>query len=410
MSAVTNKIYGSILCILTIIAFMISCTPILGVPRYFILVAVISVLFLMFQLQSKSVRANGIVILAIGFYVILILGYKFTGVSNSQWGNYMNQLFFFIPFFLMLLIVDGADKKQQKATFYILMIIALINIVDNIYLGILYPYLIDTRLSFEEEELATLNWGSSSFYVFSLFFFNVCYFVFLNTYEKKERVIMFVAICITMVYIIAFCGKGSVVLFMVLSLFFQYYAKKAKNTRSFITVLIAMVVFYFIIIGLFKDGIINLIIDHSPNERVASRLIGLVDEDNQYGNAYSLQRREELYLLSINTWLANIKSFLIGIGDQRGVGMAESLGIGQHSDFLDNLARYGLLGAIPMFYFLKKAFGFVLSLFDNKYKLQVLVIIGVFVLCGFTKNVFSPAQASLFILLPLSAVFVNKSA
>ena len=410
MSALTNKIYGRIICLLTIIAFMISCTPILGVPRYYILVAVLSVVFLLLHLHSKSVRSNIFVLFAIGIYVIIILSYKFAGVSNSQWGNYMNQLFFFAPYFLLLLTVDGANKKQQKAAFYIIMVIALINIVDNIYLGIRYPNLIDTQLSFDEGELAALNWGSSSFYVFTLFFFNVCYFVYLNTKERTEKIIMLVAVGITMLYIIGFCGKGSVVLFLLLSLFFQYYAQKAKSTRAFVTVFIALIVLYLIIIGVFKEEIIDLILVHSPNERVASRLIGLIDENNQFGNTFSLVRREELYLLSINTWLANIKNFLFGIGDQRGIGMADVLGIGQHSDFLDNLARYGLVGAIPMVYFLKKAFSFIMSLFDKDYYLQILVVIGVFVLCGFTKNVFSPAQATLFILLPLSSVFVNKSA
>lgn len=322
----------------------------------------------------------------------------------------MNQLFFFVPYFLMLLTIDGASKIQLKAAFYIIMIIALANIVDNIYIGILYPSLINTQMSFDEGELAAINWGSSSFYVFTLFFFNVCYFVFLNTKVKIEKIIMFVAIGITMIYIIGFCGKGSVVLFMLLSLIFQYYAKRTKNTRAFISVLITLVVLYLIIIGLFREEIVNLVIYYSPNERVATRLIGLIDENNEYANLSSLERREELYLLSIKTWLANVRNFFLGIGDHRAINMLETIGIGQHSDFLDNLARYGLLGAIVLFFILKKMFSFILSLFDSNYKFQVLVVIGVFVLCGFTKKVFSPDQATLFILLPLSSVFVNESA
>lgn len=388
---------------------VVSCTPILSNPLYYVALLAFAVvmLFVHYPLLRKQQRLG----LGVMSYVALVFIYKLVGYSSAAWGNYMNQLLFFIPMLLMVLVPNLLSDGQKRKLWWLVVIVMAFNIVDNIRLCILYPQLNTVNRLYQDEDfLASINAGGTPFYTFSLFFFNACFFVFLNCKEKATKYMALGVAVISAVYILGYCLKGSVVVYFLLSLVLQFFAYKTQNTTLFVVVLALSAMLAFVVLNLFKDAIVDFIISVSPNERLTTRLVTLVDAENEEANMVTITGRTNLYLLSVETWLSDIVNFVIGIGDHRALFGAKATGIGQHADLLDSLARYGLLGLIVLFSIFKNGFKYLLSLFDKKYKLQLIAIFFIIIVFGFTRGLFVPGAGSvLFVLLPLSNVFLKEN-
>ena len=395
--------------ILLLLMAAVFCTPILGSIRNFIIVCLLIAAYIIMKNKSIYTRSNTILVNSVLLYVIVIFGYKFIGFSSAAWGNYMHQLSFFVILLLMALVIKKKSIRPNSVFLWAIFLIIAFNVVDNIRLSILYPQINTGRLYMDEELLASINAGGTRFYTFSLFFFMVCYFVFLNCKQKKIRFLMLTCALITAIYISAFCLKASVVVYFLISIIFLFYAKKTKRKKVFFMVLGITALMLFIIVSFFEETIINFIVSISPDERLSTRLVTLINPEDEEAQIGTLTGRTKLYMLSIETWLSDIGPFLFGIGDQRVAFGAVATGIGQHADLLDSLARYGLLGLMLLFLIFKYAFQKLLSVFDEEYKLQIICIIIVFLLCGLTKGIFFPSSGFvIFLLLPLTAELVNS--
>lgn len=395
---------GFFLYIIIILVAAIYCTPILGSSRNIVLASLIAGFYII--THYKSLLHDKIIIYSVLFYIAVIFGYRFAGFSDAEWGNYMHQLSFFLPLFLFM----SFPKTINKTIFVALIIIVSANIVDNIRLSIIYPQLNTARVFMEEELLTSINAGGSKFYTSCLLFFDVCFFIFLNSKQRFIKYTMLISAIISAIYICGFCFKASVVVYFILSLVLIFYAKRAKNKFKFFSILIFSSLLLFLSVELFSNEIIDLIISISPNERLTTRLVTLIDPEDAESNVYTVTGRTNLYFLSVKTWLTDLGTFIFGIGEHRTMYGASETGIGQHSEFLDTLARYGLLGFVTVLVIFKNVFKKILNRFDKEFHLQIYCIITIFIMCGLTKIVFFPSIGfMLFLLLPLSAQYVNES-
>ena len=394
--------------VLMLLMALFYCTPILGSSRNLIIVGAIVGIYIVFKFEKIYIRRNEKLVTCIICYLLLVFGYRLLGISTAAWGNYMHQLSFFIVLLFMLLL-SNKETYSSKALLFILLGIIAFNVVDNIRLSILYPQIHTGRVFVDEELLATINAGGPVFYNFVLFCFDIFFFVFLNTKQRLIRILMLLSAILCAVYICAFCLKASVVVYFFLSLLFIYYAKRAHNQFTFFFVLAITAIFSFIFVVFFSDELIEYIISISPDERLTTRLVTLIDPEDADANINTVTGRTNLYMLSVETWLSNIGNFFFGIGDHRAQFGAAATGIGQHSDLLDSLARYGLLGLVPLVLILKYAFKYVLSCFGKEYKLQVICILVIFLLFGLTKKIFFPSTGfAIFLLLPLMRKYVDR--
>lgn len=400
---------NKILFIFFLIWAIVCSTPILGKSLYFAALLAVSIVFI--ALNSSSFRFHRAIYWSVFLYIALIFVYKLIGYSSTEWGNYMHQLSFFIPLLLMFLIPDMLSNRQKTLLWWLVIAVMLFNIADNIYLSILYPSLNSVSRFYQDEEfLASINAGGSPFYTFSLLFFNVCFFVFLNSKKKKIKFAALAAAVICAIYILGFCLKASVVVYFLLSLFLQYFAYRTSNTFLFFFVIGFTAILGIAVITVFQDSIVDFIISVSPDERLTTRLVTLIDAENAEADISTATNRTSLYLLSVETWLSDISNFLFGIGDHRAAFGAKATGIGQHSDLLDSLARYGLLGLVILVTIFKNLFKYLLSLFGRQYKLQLVTIFVIFIMCGLTKGIFLPGVGCvMFLLLPLSKDIIIKS-
>lgn len=406
-----SKLISFIVALVSIATVLISCTPILGRPAFFVMIGAIIISIYLLGVTTKSYVRNRVgFVFIFAFYIIITASYRILGISDDSWGNSMHEYFFFCSYIITILLVAFSSEKQIKWAYWLFVLIMAINIADNIALSIMFPQLREYSASFDEDTLASLNAGNSSFYTFSLFYFNVLFFVFLNTSRKGIKLISLFFSTLAAVFIIGYCNKGSTVVYLFLSLFFQYFMRKAKSEKKFIITAVFLTFFGLIIVKVFNNELIQLINAVIPSERLSTRLITLINPHSSYANEDAMTGRSDLYLLSLKTWIDSPKNFLFGVGDIRDTTEAFSLGVGQHADLLDTLARYGVVGGFLVISILIIFFKNIISFFDGSYRSQLLLIVGIFIINGCTKAVLMPeVGAALFILLPLSSHLVNKT-
>ena len=395
--------------LLIVLMALVFCTPILGGTKYLVFVGLAIGIYIAYHFQDIYNNRNVKLLNCVLLYLILVFGYRLFGVSDAAWGNYMHQLGFFLVMLFMLFLKKERMLAQEKILLLAVLGIIAINVVDNIYLSILYPQLNTGRTYMDEEFLATLNAGGSPYYTFVLFCFDICFFVFLNSNRKLVRNTALACAIICAVYICGYCFKASVVVYFFLSLLFIYYAKRTKNQFKFLFVFSITCLLAYITVSLFSEEIVDFVKYISPNERLTTRFVTLVDSEDADANMVTVTGRTSRYLESVEGWLTDIGTFLFGMGDHRAVFRGGETGVGQHSDLLDSLARYGLFGILLLAFIFKYAFNYILSCFDKKYRLQIICILVVFLLCGLTKKIFFPSSGfAIFLLLPLMGKYINK--
>ncbi len=408
-----NKSLSPLLGVLFILATAFIFTPILkaGLPvlglGFCLLALALS------QIGNKYYKANKLLVLTLCTYLSLCLIYWALGISSIAPGALALHLFFFI---CILLLVMLPRRVVQSGTWVFLAIVFIIvfNVVDNIRLCIQHPELYVLVNRDMDPTGATLNIGSSKFYNAICFFNMVCFFGFLNSREMKVRIIFLLSVLLSCVFLFAFCLKASVIIFTVFSMVLIFFAKRTKDPRRFLLRILFPVLIAYAVVSIFSDEIIGLLSSLFSSPRLVARLSLLIDPDSAEAarGAGTLTARENLWLMSIETWVDNIGSFVFGIGDHRanwsaGQSAADT-GIGQHSDFLDSFARYGIIGVSLLISILIMSFKRLLAIFDKEYSLQIYMIILVFIMFGFTKVVFQPDIGFLlFIFLPMISKYIN---
>ena len=406
----TKGLYTALIILLALLSTLVASTPVLAKPIYFVFLGVAIGVFILPRTWATSSKGR-VLIFGLLLYVLLTALYRLIGRSDGTWGNSMHEYFFLLTFFLGVSLTK-LESTQQKIMFWLMLCIIGINIGYNIFISSIYPeFNLNTRDDIGEELLKSLNVGGSTFFTMSMLFFNVCFFVFLNSKEKGIgiRIGSMLFCIIAAVFVLFYSQKGSNVVYLLISIPLQLYARRCKIMSNFVVTTAIFMFLTVLFFSLLKNEILQLIINVSPSERLSVRLITLLDKNNAMADTDVVTGRTDLYFLSLKTWLSNPANFLIGIGDIRDPYDVVRTGIGHHSDFFDTLARYGLLGGLLLFATIKRFFNSIISLFDQKYKIQLIVISLIFVLCACTKGVLVPEVGCvLFILLPITSIFLKR--
>lgn len=391
--------------LLLVFMSIICCTPMLGGGLFLVAELALTALIIMLDLKVVLKQGKSLTV-CILLYLLLIVTYRVTGISDAAWGRYAVYTLEEMQMILMLIIPVKLMGNNTTWAWWLMLSVIGVNIAWNITICYLYPEINESIHHFDEMFIKSLNLGLSDFHVMSLMFFNVCFFVFLNCKKKTIKYLMLGISLIAALYIVGFCLKASVVVFLMLSIGLLLFTKRAKTTGRAILLLSIVSIIALLLISVYADTIVKIIVDLSPSERLSKRLVMLVDADSSYASDNSFNARVDLWYSSVFTWLDNVGSFLFGVGDHWG---NSSSGVGQHSDLLDHLAKYGLLGSMLFFAIMIKAFKYILSIFDRKYRLQLLMIFLIYILCGITKRIFFlNVGVVLYLLLPMASYFVNE--
>lgn len=398
---------GISIILITVLGF----TPILRSGLYSLAIGLIATIAVIYNLQNNEYRKHIPLLVNVCLYLSIVLGYHLVGITDIPIVLTLRHAFFFIPILLMLLMPQTLSEKHRKWLLLLAIMVVLINIADNIRLCIIHPeFLLKVNRDTDGADMIgeVTNIGGSKFYNALFFFFLVCLFIALNTKRKLAKYAILGCAIFSAVFVLFFCLKASVMVFVVLSAILLVYAKRMGNMHRFVVGIILFGLFAFFVVTLFSDLIVDTIASSISSKRLEERLIMLVDSENDDATAGvgTVSARAHLWLVSIETWLSGPVNFLMGIGDHR-AEIQETTGIGMHSEICDLLAKYGLIGFFLFMNTLRLCYKYFISLFGDDYKLQFQLIFVILLLFGLTKGICLPGiGCTLFLILPLSAKFL----
>ena len=356
--------------------------------------------------KLKSVLTWGVL------FIFICIVYKIFGVSSATISYCAVPPFsYFVPISALIIIDKCHNEQQIRFLFHSISLVTAINIADNIRLS--YVYGLDVVFQnlagiLEEEGISGLNLGGSMFVSMSVFYASIMFLAFLKSKNNIEKILFLLYVCITAYFIIMCSLKASAIVLMLISFLSMYISVKMKKNVGVALLIMAIVG---IIMFLFMDNIVYFLINVIGAQRIADRLI-IFTTGAEYSDSSTLVSRGELWQVSVGTWLNDVKSFFLGIGDHswNEFSTTAKSGIGNHSDLLDVLARYGILGGLCLYSSIKLYYDYLKTIYGKSSKFEILSFFVLILLMGFTKKIVGSQPAvMIFILFPLTLrYFSNK--
>lgn len=342
------------------------------------------------------------------------LVYSIIGLSTIKLQTVVIRLSIFLIPYGFYVINSRYSIRFLFFLFASIITILLINLVSNLMLFSQYSadYLSAVG-DFDLGGTANLTNAGDTSFVFDISLVLICFFmIFLNIKKIKTRVI---SICIvaTCFYYLVFLNQRATTIILLLFTAFALFLcsfgikKGTINSKRVIIVLLLAIIF----IAEIKNLLIwigNNIQGKWINEKI-NDLIRLFEGNGSVVSDYgSLAVRIEFALLSLKTFSKSIVTVLFGIGEQYVPSgtyyyLMQS-GVGGHSEFVDLLAEYGLLGAVIMFYSIKEVIKHQFyKLKTNELKIQFVIITTYILAYGFLNNfIYGSSMILISFILPFS--------
>ncbi len=355
------------------------------------------------------------------------MAYAFISIMMTVLGFSSTNLSFFIsrlPYYLLppmgYFIIRKYNLKEIKTLLCFIVIIFLANLIYNINLWVILPNVFELQ---ESSELSIqygvlMNIATTSFIAVCLFSIGCCYMLWETVHGKLFKITILIFCGLNVFYILFVNSRGTAVLLLLVEIIALLVARfePRKNSRKlyyFSSTVIIISVASFVIVPLLLWIIQNL-----DSARLAERFEDFISFTRSSGDVNSLSegsmaQRIALAETSLRSFLSIPLSILIGIGDHTvSVGMdLHKSGIGNHSEFIDVLGRYGLLGAFVFYKILKTYYNKLRSLTNKRIILKYTnVVFLTFILYGFLNNVFTPViEIFIFIVMPMIIILTNNS-
>jgi hypothetical protein len=317
--------------------------------------------------------------------IYVLLGFSNIGINNI----FVRITVYSLPV-IMSFVIRKYYYREKVLLFVVLFLVILFNIVKNDIIGYYNPWMYKSLTTTRDGFAAS----STTFTAVSLFFFAVCFLLLKNKTSKFVKLASWFSIGATSYYFFVLNSRGTAFfLFLILLVGFLSSPKRSFNNikplHLFLTVL-SLILFFFLLFNPFMNAI-NVVF--AGNERMVARLSDLTyfAQSQDLFDSGSVGSRMELSLISLHTWFGSFTNFFFGIGEHAvyNVSMAglSKAGVGQHSQFFDHLARYGLLGGLILYKALKNTFSFVLRRTrSTKMYNRIFVVFLVFSLYSFLNN------------------------
>lgn len=399
-----------ILIFAVLVLAVMTVTPILYVKKYMMAAWIALFVITLGYISNSNINLKRLGHRGIAFVAICII-YKLIGVSSASLPYCLTPLVYFGPVVALIIIEKCDNENQIRFLFHFISLVIAINVLDSIRIARMYGYALVYQQLYamlKENGITNLNLGGSLFVTMVAFYVGVMFHVFLKSKRMIEKVLFFLYFAIGFYFIFFISLKASAIMLVILSILLMYIASRGGKNIERIFFLSA---FFGIVIFLFRDAIINFLISVIDSERITSRLIVFASSDLAEENS-SLESREGLWLVSLNTWLDGIGNFIFGAGDHNFADFVDtaSTGVGNHSDLLDVFARYGLLGGVLLYSSIKIYYDYLKQMYGDSFKWEIFAFFILIIITGFTKK-FVGAELSIiiFILFPLSLRYLSFS-
>lgn len=335
----------------------------------------------------------------------------------------INAYLFKIPAYCMPLmtmyVINRYNAKEKEWLIYMFVFIAGLNIFENIKFGLEHPGYFEMIEMYDDNfNLGLTNAGGSTFVNMTLFFIPICYILGKNMKRKWLRYALY-GLVIASVYYISSINTRATAFFCVIFLCIAFlYVLKLNRAASNNLLILFVVCILLVTYGIWLAPTLRLIETLIPSERLVMRIDSVISTIERGGvsedDRGSLYLRFQLAMLSLSTWLDGPINIFLGIGNPGGQANAENLfrsGIGQHSQIIDYLGKYGLLGFCLFITALKTTYRFIIHQ-TNQIKLRRFASITYF--CFIIMSVLNNTLCVdnlfiIFLLLPLTINYLSNS-
>lgn len=309
---------------------------------------VIAISLFMFS-EQKRFAHQGLTVPTILWCIYTLLLFA-VGYSTEKIGNGLVCVVFWLLLSQVEYLDCKFDKKKCGILFVILFIVSTVSVILNIVELINNPNI---------QKYVTGSYGvntsdsslGNTIYVFMMAIIANCIYDLSKTQHAMRKVLClaFVVMIYFMVAISAsvISGVATVVMLIARYIYGTIHSKKRlRNVRS--AVMIFAIIAVLIICVLFRDEIYQYLtqtVSRIQNYQIQWRVEEIVEQLFGDSKSVTLSGRKQRYELSWNQFLSS---------PVFGVGRSVSRPVGTHSQILDDLARYGLIGAIAQIYILRR--------------------------------------------------------
>lgn len=275
---------------------------------------------------------------------------RLIGISSFGWGNYWFRIVLYGFPAMSFFIIKMYTYREKLFLAAVLLCVSISNIIDNIilwntsrnsFVGLYYDSYVENRLT---------NAGTTEFNAFCMFLIPSLFLIALFAEKRIVKVIGMILLLLD-IYTIIFVNPHAIALLLSALLFVLLvcvYVGAKNRKRMYLTIGVSLVLMP--LIYMLLPSILRTCAALIPKEEIGSKInqvasiLSGANIDESIGS--SLGSRWQMALVSIESFKENS---IFGIGEHN-VGQSlndfRNVGFGGHSELLDYLAKYGILGTI----------------------------------------------------------------
>jgi hypothetical protein len=319
---------------------------------FYMLVVVAVVVAILFAKRGDSFNeyAGGVLLPFILYYACT---YFLRTNSITLWGYQI--LLELLPIIIGYYITR---YKQQQVKFYsqVLCVALIITMITTCIGLIRFPSaarILATIASSQDAAAITYNWNNIGGFSF-IYTIVLLYPIFIMAYKQK-KINLFLTICGTvLIYATVLLSEYATALLLLMLSTALFFVKKNLTKRDVrILLLIGLVVL--VLFSSFLSQLLTYVGGLTGSQTLSTRFTALAG--GQTGLESTDDNRIQLYQRSFTTFLQHplLGTFLSGGG-----------GVGGHSNILDILGQYGLLGATLLYFMYRKIYRYFVAPFQDK--------------------------------------------
>ena len=356
------------------------------------------------------------IVVCFAIYLTLQIIYSVIGVSREI-VYFLARCHIYVVPVALVYIISYYNTREIKLLWNFAITIFLFNLLDNIRIGLTggtYAFRVT-------EDTVNTNAGGTAFVVGCMLLLPIFWIVYRKCHEKTLKVLslLLIAAC---AYYVLFLNVRTIAFIVLIIIAIGYLmielGKNKKLTRGKMLLRMGVVV---VAVLLLIEPILNLLsVVFSDNIRMVSRIDDMAyvvasgsTESLEDGSLYT---RSILWMASINTFVSSVPHFLFGVGEsvvETDVFSLLAKGVGNHSEFFDMAARYGIIGIVIYFFIVKNSISFFSTLTkDEKTREYMFIIFLGIMFFGFVNNLSKNVTIFIVIYLvfPLTVVLLNRKA
>ncbi len=366
-------------------------------------------LLLNINVFMKTSKQNKLIILVTAAYVVLFTVYKVLKISSSGLSYYSTTVKFLLIALILIVYYDILSPKQKYFLLNLTVVAIIVNIIENVRLYFQYGAFRFVYL-FQKRRFTTNS--VNTVYVTAVFFFAAALFIyFLHADKKKPAKWISLILSFLMFFFCVAIAQRTIILLLGMIMFPLLIVANAKNKRQFFIILATFTVII-VLLWLFYKDILTGFAKLTRSSRIQTRVDQLISYLSSGGSEAfegSGAARMDRIMTSVHTWLSSPVKFFFGAGDHRGSYDI----IGNHSQIVDEFAKYGLVGGLVMLYmiwlYFKHIAKSVKTVISNPLFRQLLIILFIIIVRACIGGIFEPVMGiQMFLIIPFIFEILEK--